>query len=546
MGSSRGARTETSPALAWRAVLGSEAIRLPVPTRPAFAWRAVVAIAAIRLAIPLISTLFAPVGYTADELYYLACADHPDWGYVDHPPFSVWLLVAVRGLLGDSLFAVRLVPAVCEALALVVSAAIARELGGGRRAQLLTAIAVGSAPIAWAMGLPYSMNPIEHLLWPLVFWVLARLLNRGDPRLWLVLGLLLGVGLENKLSTLWLGAGIGFGLVASSARHLLSTRWPWVAAAIAGLLLVPHVVWQGMHDWPTLEFIRNNATGREGIDAAVVMASPLAFVASQLAAMGPLCAPLWLYGAFRLLRAPAHDAHRALGWTFVSIFLLMTFSGRSSIYYLVGAYPVVLAAGAVGLEQAARARGRPLATFATIAAAALAVEGALLLPFVIPVVSPDRYLDLARGLRSAIGADARDASLPPVYAWMSGAPELIHAVERVAGSLPPADRRNAAVLATRFGDAGALRHFGAAAGLPPVIGTHNNFWLWGTRGVDGSVMIVIAPEGARALESFASCRVAARASCPHCEPALRDRPVYVCREPIAPIGELWPSLKEFR
>jgi hypothetical protein len=324
--------------------------------RPALAWAPLLGVAAARLAVPLLSTGLAPIGYTADELYYLACADHPAWGYVDHPPFSVAVLAAVRGVLGDSLLALRIVPALCEALAVLVTASLARELGGGRSAQVVAALAMAVAPMALAIGLPYSMNPLEHLLWPLAALVLARLQNGASAREWLVLGLLLGVALLNKLSTLWLGVGLAVGLLASPARFWLGTRWPWLAGALALACLAPHVAWQVANEWPTLEFVRNNATGREGIDAAVVMGSPAAFAASQLVAMGVFASPLWLLGLVQLFRAPAHRTHRVLGWMFAVTFALVALSGRCSVYYLVGAFPIVFAAGGVAVEQLARRR----------------------------------------------------------------------------------------------------------------------------------------------------------------------------------------------
>jgi hypothetical protein len=511
--------------------------------RPALVLAPLLWIASVRFAVPVLSTWLAPIGYTADELYYLACADHLAWGYVDHPPFSVAVLAAVRGLLGDSLLALRIVPALCEALAVLVTAALARELGGGRSAQVVAGLAMATTPMALAMGLPFSMNPLEHLLWPLVALVLARLQNGADASGWLWLGLLLGIALLNKLSTLWLGVGLAAGLLASPARSWLGTRWPWLAAAIAAAGLAPHIAWQVANCWPTLEFVRNNATGREGIDAAVVMGSPWLFAASQLIAMGPLASPLWLLGLVHLFRAPALRAQRVLGWMFAVTFAVVALSGRGSIYYLVGAFPIVFAAGGVAVEQLARQRFRRLPAAACVA---LVVPGVVLLPFVAPLVGVDRYLELARAARQTLGADPEAASLPPSYPWMLGAPELVDAAARAAATLSPSERGRAGVLATSFGEAGALAHFGPAAGLPPVIGTHNNFWLWGTRGLDGSVLIVAAAPGSPVLSHFASCRIAGQIDCPHCEPRLREAAVFVCEDPERPLSELWAGLKEFK
>ena len=510
--------------------------------RPALFWAPLLAVAVIRFVLPMASTLLAPIGFTADEFYYLACADQLDWGYVDHPPFSIALLAALRSLFGDSMLAVRFVPALCESLAVIVTGALAREFGGGRPAQLVAALAMASAPIALAIGLPYSMNPLEHLLWPLAILVIARLQNDADAKWWLVLGLLLGIALQNKLSTAWLGAGLAVGFVVSPARIWLRTPWPWLAGALSVSIIAPHVAWQAANDWPTLEFVRNNAAAREGLDADVLMQSPVAFVVSQLLVMGPFCAPIWLAGLVHLLRAPALRRHRVLGWTFAAVFVLLTFSGRSSIYYLVGIFPIVLAAGGVAIEQLA-SRGRR--RLPAIACTALVLQALLLTPVLVPLVGVERYLELARGARRQLGVNAEAASLPPIYQWMLGGREVSEAVARVTSTLSESEHRKVGVLATTFGEAGALVHFGRKAGMPPVIGTHNNFWLWGTRGLDGSVMIVVASPGDPILGSFASCQSSGRVDCPHCDPGLQGREIYLCRDPVRPLPSLWAALKKF-
>ena len=509
---------------------------------PALAWRPLLWVAVGRFLLPVASTLLAPVGYTPDELYYLACASHLAWGYVDHPPLSIVVLAGASQLLGDSLIALRWIPALCEALAVIITGALAREFGGGRSAQLVAALAAAAAPIALVMGLPYSMNPIEHLLWPLAALVFARLLNGADAKWWLALGVILGLGLENKLSALWFGAALAVGMMLSPARVWLRSRWAWLAAALALAMLAPHVAWQAANEWPTLEFIRNNAGAREGLDAAVVAQSPGLFVGSQLVAMGPLAAPVWLLGLAWLLRSPDMTRYRALGWAFAALFAFVALSGRGSVYYLVGAFAIVFAAGGVAIEQLARSRGRMIPT---IVCSALIFQAAVLAPFLVPLLPADEYLETATSVRRLLGADAEAATLPPTYEWMLGGPELTEAASRVYATLPPAERQRVGILATRFGDAGALARLGRELDLPPVIGTHNNFWLWGTRGLDGSVLIVVAEPRSPVLGHFARCRLSARVACPHCERHLRDRTIFVCRGPEAALHRLWPRLKRF-
>src|SRR5262245_49054708 len=164
-------------------------------TPPPIAWGAIGAVVAAKLAIHALSSGPLAWGYMTDELYFLDCADRLAWGYVDHPPLSVALIVPVRALFGDSLVALRVLPTLFSALAVLATGLLARELGGGRAAQGLAALALLAAPVVLATSTYHSMNPIDHALWAGGFLLFARILNGGSERLWLGLGLLLGVGL---------------------------------------------------------------------------------------------------------------------------------------------------------------------------------------------------------------------------------------------------------------------------------------------------------------------------------------------------------------
>lgn len=210
----------------------------PDRVREDIAWTQLSTVATILAALAL-GTAFVPgYGYMADELYFLSCADRLAWGYVDHPPFSIAVLAGFGAVLGDSLAATRLIPALFGGATVFVLGLLVRELGGGKKAQLLTAVAWVAAPGVQALASYHSMNVIECLLWSLSALFVARLTRETDERCWVLLGLVLGIGLLNKLSTLWLGFGLGLGLVLTSQRRRLRGKGPWMAAAIA-LTLFP-------------------------------------------------------------------------------------------------------------------------------------------------------------------------------------------------------------------------------------------------------------------------------------------------------------------
>ena len=235
-------------------------------------------------------------GYFRDELYYLASTNHLDWGYVEHPPLSIAVLALIRAAFGDSLPALRVVPALVGVTTVCLAAVITRQLGGGRFAQGLAALAVAMSPVFLGTAHYYSMNVFDQLFWALAVSVLLRALDERRPFDGAVLGAVLGLGFLNKISILWLGTGMLIGLAFTPYRRVLREPWPWVAAFIAGVFALPYLLWQISHGWPTLEFMRN-ATAVKMADI-----SPLRFLLDQVLSMNPGAAPVWLAGIVLGLR----------------------------------------------------------------------------------------------------------------------------------------------------------------------------------------------------------------------------------------------------
>src|SRR5262245_59805610 len=419
-------------------------------------------------------------GYFRDELYYLACAQHLDWGYVDHPPFVALVGWIVRGTLGTSLYALRLTPALCAGATALVAAAIARQMGARRTGQAAAATAVALAPVNLSLASIFSMNAIDHLIWAAMILTATRLMVTDDRRLWLVFGALAGIGLENKLSVLFLGAGVGAGLVlAREWRHLRDPRL-YLGCAVAALLVAPHLLWQVAHGWPTAEFVRNATEYKN------VALSPFAYLKEQILMMNPLALPLWLAGLGLLLFSRNGRPWRALGWAWPVAFAIMVVQ-HGKPYYLAPIYPLLFAAGGLALERAALRRP----AIGGVAVALVAVSGLALAPLAKPLLSEDDYVRYAAALGLAPQSDERKevGRLPQFFADMHGWPELAAAVGVVAAALPPDERARACVYGQNYGEAAAIDFFGAAHGAPRAISGHNNYWLWGPRGCDGSVVI---------------------------------------------------------
>lgn len=223
--------------------------------------------AGLKLALHLLANAFPPFELFRDELYYIISTDHLDMGYIDHPPLSIWILAVSRMLIGDSLFAVRLLPALSGAAIVFLVGIMVRELGGSRSAQAVACAATLVSLAAVAFHAIYSMNFWDWLVWSIAFLLLIRLAKGPSLRLWTLLGVTLGLGLLNKVSVLWLGAGVGAGLLFSPLRSELCTKGPWIAAAIAFAFFLPYILWNAANDWAHLEFMQNAASRKySGID----------------------------------------------------------------------------------------------------------------------------------------------------------------------------------------------------------------------------------------------------------------------------------------
>ncbi len=350
------------------------------PRRHATAWSVLLGLALIKVAIHLLAAGPLAWGYMTDELYYLDSVDRLDWGFVDHPPLSIAVLGVTRAMLGDSILAIRILPALLGGVTIVLTGLIAREMGGGRTAQGLAGLTALTTLVYLAISSFYSMNVIEVALWAFAIFVVQRILNDGDPRLWLLLGLVMGAGLLNKASMLWFAAGLGVGLVLTPERRWLRTPWPWAAGAIALVCFAPFVWWQWRHGWPFLEFNRNAALYKVG------RVSPLDFVSEQVLAMNPVALPLIVAGLVYCFRTADGRRYRAAVWIFITVFLMLAFSGSARPHYLAPAFPIVFAAGAVAVERFAGGR----AWLPRTVAAALVIVAALAAPLAMALLRQQR------------------------------------------------------------------------------------------------------------------------------------------------------------
>ena len=504
--------------------------------RPRLAVGTLGAVAALDLLLHLVT--IHQYGYFRDELYYLACTHHLGWGYVDQPPLSIGILAAVRTLFGDSLFALRIVPALAGVATVFLTGMMARRLGGARFSQGLAALAVLLSPVYLGTTHVYSMNSFDLLFWALAAWLLLRALEDGLPRDWLALGATLGLGLLNKISVFWLIGGIGVGLLVTPYRRVLREPWPWVAALIAAILFLPHVLWQIEHGWPTLEFMRN-ATSMKMMGAA-----PLGFLKNQLLDMNVGSAPIWIAGTLYGLFSPVAGRGRVLALIYLAVLGLLLVAGTARASYLAPAYFGLLAMGGVAIERAAAHPRRWLQP----ATAALTIAGGLVsLPMALPVLPVETFVRYQSALGMSPQTEERQqmGALPQHYADMFGWEELTSLVAKAYGRLSPEERRRVRVFGQNYGEAGAIDVLGQRLGLPQAISGHNSYWLWGPGEANWDVLIIIGGDREDNAEFFDDIEIVGQTSSPWSMPYERGLDVSIARRPKISLREAWPMVKRY-
>ena len=403
-------------------------------------------------------------GFHRDELYFIVAGRHPALGYVDQPSFTPLISAAAVSLFGLSPTAIRILPAFAIGSCVVIAGLIARDLGGGRRAQVLAALTAAISGYL-AAGHLDSTATYDLLAWSLVLWITMRLLAGADPRLWLAVGAVAGLGLENKQILLFLGASLIAGFVLARRWDIVRSRWAWAGLGIAILIWAPNLAWQASNGFPQLQM-----AGQIGASSD----NRVKLIPELLLLAGPLMFPISLAGAWWLLRAPGSRTWHAVGYAVPILLILVLVTGGKS-YYAAGVFAPLMAAGAVRLAGWLD-RGRSTirrAGFALAAGASFAITAVL----VLPILPPTTFAA---------------SPIPGIYkesAEQLGWPELVATVEHVVAGLPADQRARAVILTDNYGEAGALELLGS--GLPPVYSGHNSYWTWGPPPDDRTVAIVV-------------------------------------------------------
>jgi len=466
-----------------------------------------------------------------DELYFIDCGKHLAWGYVDQPPLVPWIARLALLTTGDSLLGLRLVPALAAAGLVALTAEAARRLGGGLFARWLAGIAILAAPDFVLNGLLLSTDTLQPIAWLALTLAILEALERDRPRTWLVAGGIAGLAVLSKYMIAFYLVALLAGLLATPHRKALMRLAPWQGVALLLLIPLPNLLWQQQHGWPFFELGAAAANGKN------LAFGPAAYLDEEIKMLNPMTAPIWLGGLIWFARSSRRWI--AVAWLVLMAIML---AAHGKPYYPAGIYPILLAGGAVAFERMLRpvwARGLCLA--------AVAATGLILLPLGLPILPVEQFIAYQRALgivpetaeKNGIGI------LPQYYADMFGWREMAAAVGAAYQALPPQDQARAVFLAGNYGEAGAIDFYGAPWHLPPAISGHNNYYLWGPAGHDGSVVLRVGRTREDLLKSYGSVEAVGRIDQPYAMPYETGLTLWLCRDRKQSLEAEWSEFKHY-
>lgn len=473
---------------------------------------------AVQLAVHL--ALNGSYGLHTDELYYILSGQHPALGYVDYPPVTPLLARLDTAVFGISPWTLRLLPALTGAGMVVLTGLSAIEFGGGRRAAALASAVALLSPYLLAIWL-FQTVEFDAFLWLLALYLLLRLLRTGEARLFPLLGLVLGIGIETKLTmaVLWIGIAVAVPMSAK-LRPWLRGPQPWIGLAIALACVVPNAAWQAANGYPTLTYVRNHGTDIAQSGGAV------AFAGLFLLVVGPILLPLWVAGLVWLWR---ERNLRPLAVLVAVTILLFVPEGKA--YYPAPTVPLVLAAGCVALTGL-RPSWRRWAVGAVAAGGLL--EAAALSPIILPLVPPSAM--------HRTGIDRLNPDFANTFGW----PQMTAQVGAVYNALPPAQRASASIMTSAGGQAGAIDIYGRAEHLPQAISPHLNFWYWRPAGLDPTTLVTVGYSPADLSFLCGTVREAGRVTIQYSiENLNQGAPILVCTDLRESLDRAWPALRNF-
>jgi hypothetical protein len=488
-----------------------------------------------------LSTFNKAYGYFIDEFYYIACANNPAAGYVDHPPLAPLILTVIQFLFGTSIFVIRIIPALAEAAGVFYTGILAREIGGGKFAQILAACAMAASPTIITFGQFYSMNAFEPLLAVLLMLFAVRMIKENNPKRWIVLGIIMGLGMMNKHTFGVFIIAIILSLILAGKWKLIFNKWFFVGSIIALIIFTPNIIWQIINNYPSLEFYRNINSDKN------VYTPPLAFILGQVMGMSPSTIPIWIAGFLFLLFSKTMKEFKFLGILFVTLFLFMLLSGISRSDRLAFAYPAAFAGGAIFYEHLFL---KYKLSSAKVVLILFIFSGlAISLPLVLPYFSYETVIARTEFIQYNTELERGNKPLlPQILADKIGWEERFNLVYSAYQSLSDDDKKQTIVAAGNYGQAGALELYGKDKDFPPVVCTHNNYYFWSKSRLKGNILLKLGHDNEYhgLSERFTMVEVYPEEyTNKYVTGHENNLRVFICRRPLIPYSQMLEQGKFF-
>jgi hypothetical protein len=466
-------------------------------------------------------------GFHRDELQFLSDARHLDWGFVAYPPLTPFIERVSLALFGLSLVGLRLFSVIGQAIVILVSGLMARDLGGSRLAQVAAAVTVGLSGLPIFEATEFQYTTFSYLWWVLVCWFVIRLLKSDDPRWWIAIGAILGLGLLTKYSVVFFVAGLLAGLVLTRARRYFLSPWFYAGVGIALLLFLPNIVWLARHDFISYHFLQHIHARDVGEGRAEGYWKDQFLLDANLFAT-----PVWIAGLIAFARS---SRYRVLAWMYV-VPELVFWLDKGRFYYVAEAYPVLIAMGcAVASGWLARRTIWARRTVACVYFASVLVCGAYVAAIIVPI-APDGPL---RDFALKNNGDLREE-----FGW----DDMNRAIAAVRDSLAPEQRASYGIITGNYGEAGAIENLGGAYQLPPPISLTNSFYLRTYPEQQPSTLIVVGWSQRQVDREFTACRIAGHNGNSlgiHNEESNDHQDIYVCGPPKKGWPEFWRTNQRF-
>lgn len=441
------------------------------------------AVAVVNFLIIYLTIFNRQYGYFIDEFYYIACANNPAAGYVDHPPLAPLLLTFWQFFFGDSIYSLRVLPALAVASTSFLTGYFTLLIGGNRYAQIIAALCYMSAPIMLAFGSFYSMNPFEPLLMIIILIIVLKIIRTGDTKLWIRAGALTGLGIMNKHTFVISAAFLFAALLISSHRKLLFSKWLGAGILIAFIIVIPNLLWQYFNGFPSLEFYSNITKYKN------VPTPPLEFIKAQIMFFSPVIFPVWFAGLIRYFVSKDLKEYRFAAYFFILSFGFMLLSATSRPDRLSFAYPVVFAAG--GMAVSALMTKIKIKWLKPVPAVII-VSGILLaVPLILPYLSPEAAYKATKSLGFNTELEKGKAPLiSQIIADRIGWEDKVKMVRAAYSTLSEDEKKRVVFGASNYGQAGAIELFAGDIANNITVCSHNNYYLWSLERIKGKDVLI--------------------------------------------------------